>query len=74
MVALVGAQYLRSACGLGIIEDRGRKFEGAQQSLLDQIQGFYDVGSRAITDLYNQDALTKAAQVSVVACQKYDAE
>jgi outer membrane protein len=38
----------------------------AQQSLLDQIQGFYDVGSRAITDVYTQDAVTKGAQVLVI--------
>ena len=38
----------------------------SQKSLLDQMQGFYDVGSRAITDVYNQDALMKAAQVSQI--------
>lgn len=37
-----------------------------QQTVLKQIQGFYDVGARAITDLLNQDALTKAAQVALI--------
>lgn len=36
----------------------------SQTALRDQMQGFFDVGVRAITDLYNQDALMKGAQVA----------
>lgn len=38
----------------------------SQKALLEQIQGFFDVGSKAITDVYNQDALVKAAEVAVI--------
>lgn len=37
-----------------------------QKSLLEQMQGFFDVGTRAITDVYNQDALMKAADANVI--------
>ena len=38
----------------------------SQKALLDQIQGFFDVGSKAITDVYNQDAIVKAAEVAKI--------
>ncbi len=65
VVALVGTQYLQVLVDQELLKIAEENLK-AQQALLDQIQGFYDAGSRAITDLYNQDALTKAAQVSVV--------
>jgi outer membrane protein len=38
----------------------------AQKVLLSQMQGFFDVGTRAITDVYSQDALMKAAEVTYI--------
>lgn len=63
VVSLIGNQYLQVLLDqelLKIAEENLR----SQTTLLEQVQGFFDVGSRAITDVYNQDALLKAAQVS----------
>ncbi|HOX83835.1 MAG TPA: TolC family protein [Chryseolinea sp.] len=38
----------------------------SQVALLEQIQATYEVGSKAITDVYNQDALVKAAEVTAI--------
>jgi outer membrane protein len=65
VVALVGTQYLQVLVDQELLRIAEENLK-AQQALLEQVQGFYDVGARAITDLYNQDALTKAAQVAVV--------
>lgn len=65
VVALVGTQYLQVLVDQELLRVAQENL-AAQRSLLAQIQGFFDVGSRAITDLYNQDALTKAAEVSLV--------
>jgi len=37
-----------------------------QQKLLEQIKNFYEVGTRPITDMYNQDALIKNLEVQVI--------
>lgn len=61
----VAVQYLQVLLDqelLKITEENLR----SQNVLLEQMQGFFDVGTRAITDVYNQDALTKAAQVAVI--------
>jgi outer membrane protein len=65
VVALVGTQYLQVLVDQELLKvaEENLKF---QESMLEQMQGFYDVGQKAITDVYNQDALTKAAQVAVV--------
>jgi len=65
VVALVGTQYLQVLVDQELLKIAEENLT-AQQTLLDQVQGMYDAGSRAITDLYNQDALTKAAQVTMV--------
>lgn len=65
VVSFVAQQYLQVLLDqelLRIAEENQK----AQQTLLDQIQGFYDVGSRAITDVYSQDALVKGAEVAVI--------
>jgi outer membrane protein len=38
----------------------------AQQALLDKIQASYDVGARAITDVYAQDAIVKGLEVNAI--------
>ena len=38
----------------------------AQKTTQSQIQGFVDVGSRPVSDLYNQDAQVKSFEVSVI--------
>jgi outer membrane protein len=65
VVSNVATQYLQVLLDqelLRIAEENHR----AQGTLLEQIRGFYEVGSRAITDVYNQDAQTKAAQVLAI--------
>jgi outer membrane protein len=65
VVSLVANQYLLVLLDqelLKIAEENLR----TQNTLLEQMQAFVEVGSRAMTDVYNQDALMKAAQVSSI--------
>lgn len=65
VVSSVANQYLQVLLDQELLRIAEENFN-AQKTLLEQIQGFFDVGSRAITEVYNQDALTKAAQVNVI--------
>ena len=38
----------------------------AQQTLLDKIQASFDVGARAVTDVYAQDAIVKGLEVAAI--------
>jgi outer membrane protein len=38
----------------------------AQKALLDKIQASYDVGARAVTDVYAQDAIVKGLEVNTI--------
>ncbi|HMG89701.1 MAG TPA: TolC family protein [Chryseolinea sp.] len=61
----VATQYLRVLLDqelLRIAEENHK----AQQTLLDKIQASFDVGSRAITDVYAQDAIVKGLQVVAI--------
>ncbi len=65
VVSNVATQYLQVLLDqelLRIAEENHK----AQSILLEQMRGFYEVGTRAITDVYNQDAQTKAAQVLAI--------
>jgi outer membrane protein len=61
----VAVQYLQVLLDQELLKIAEENYN-AQAAALEQIQGFFDVGSRAITDVYNQDALTKAAQATVI--------
>ena len=65
VVNIVAQQYLQVLLDqeLQRIADENLK---SQMALLEQMQGFYDVGTRAVTDVYSQDALMKASQVSFI--------
>ncbi len=65
VVSIVANQYLQVLLDQELLKIAAENLK-TQQTLLEQIQGFFDVGSRAITDVYNQDALMKAAQVSFI--------
>jgi len=61
----VATQYLRVLLDqelLRIAEENHK----AQQTLLDKIQASFDVGARAITDVYAQDAIVKGLQVVAI--------
>lgn len=61
----VASQYLQVLLDQELlrIAEENHKTQGV---LLEQMQGFYEVGSRAITDVYNQDAQMKSAQVLAI--------
>ena len=65
VVSLVATQYLQVLLDQELLRIAEENLK-SQQSSLQQIQGFFDVGARAITDVYNQDALVKAAQVTFI--------
>lgn len=65
VVSLVANQYLQVLLDQELLRIAEENLK-TQQSLLEQTQGFFDVGSRAITDVHNQDALMKGAQVAVI--------
>lgn len=65
VVSTVATQYLQVLLDQELMRIAEENLK-TQKTLLAQIQGFYDVGSKAITDVYNQDALTKAAQVTYI--------
>ncbi len=62
VVSAIATQYLQVLLDQQLLKIAEENLK-AQEVLLEQIQGFFDVGSRAITDLYTQDALTKSAKV-----------
>lgn len=61
----VAVQYLQVLLDQELLKIAEENLK-SQTTLLEQMQGFFDVGTRAITDVYNQDALTKAAQVNLI--------
>lgn len=65
VVSLVANQYLQVLLDQELLKIAEENLK-TQQALLDQMQGFFDVGSRAITDVHSQDALLKTAQVAVI--------
>ncbi len=65
VVSLVATQYLTVLLDQELVKIAEENVK-TQQTLLDQMQGFFDVGARAITDVRNQDALTKGAQVAFI--------
>jgi len=62
IVSIIATQYLQVLLDQQLLKIAEENLK-AQEVLLEQIQGFFDVGSRAITDVYTQDALTKSAKV-----------
>ncbi len=65
VVSLVATQYLQVLLDQELLRIAEENLKN-QKTIMEQIQGFFDVGSRAITDVYNQDALVKTAQVVYV--------
>jgi outer membrane protein len=65
VVSTVANQYLTVLLDQELLKIAEGNLE-SQRTVLEQMQGFYDAGSRAITDVLNQDAITKAAQVSFI--------
>jgi outer membrane protein len=62
VVSNVATQYLQVLLDQELMHIAEENYK-TQTTILEQIQGFFDVGSRAITDVYNQDAQAKTAQV-----------
>jgi outer membrane protein len=62
VVSNVANQYLQVLLDQELVRIAEENFK-TQNTMLDQIKGFEEVGSRAITDVYNQDAQTKTSQV-----------
>lgn len=65
VVSFVASQYLQVLLDQQLLTIAEENFK-LQEALAQQMQAFYDAGSRPITDAYNQDALLKGAQVSFV--------
>jgi outer membrane protein len=65
VVNSVAVQYLQVLLDQELLKIAEENLK-SQNTLLAQMQGFYEVGTRAITDVYSQDALMKAAQVSFI--------
>jgi outer membrane protein len=65
VVSMVALQYLQVLLDQELLKIAEGNLT-SQNTLLEQMQGFYDVGTRAITDVYSQDALMKAGQVAVI--------
>jgi len=61
----VASQYLQVLLDQELLRIAKENFN-AQNVLLEKIKASYDVGAKAITDVYAQDALTKAADVAVI--------
>jgi outer membrane protein len=61
-VSVVASQYLQVLLDQELMRIAEENYK-TQNTMLEQMQGFVDVGARAMTDVYNQDALTKTAQV-----------
>jgi len=62
VVSNVATQYLQVLLDQELMRIAEENYK-TQTTILEQIQGFFEVGSRAITDVYNQDAQAKTAQV-----------
>lgn len=65
VVSFVANQYLQVLLDQELVRIAEENFK-TQNTILEQIQGFVDAGSRAVTDLYNQDAQSKTAQVALI--------
>lgn len=65
VINTVGTQYLQVLLDVELLRIAKENFE-VQQKQLDQIREFVAVGSRSQVDEYNQDALTKAAELRYV--------
>lgn len=62
VVSNVANQYLQVLLDQELVHIAEENLK-TQNTMLEQIKGFQEVGSRAITDVYNQDAQTKTSQV-----------
>jgi outer membrane protein len=62
VVSNVATQYLQVLLDQELLHIAEENLK-TQNTMLEQIRGFEEVGSRAITDVYNQDAQAKSAQV-----------
>lgn len=62
VVSNVATQYLQVLLDQELLRIAEENLK-TQNTILEQIKGFEEVGSRAITDVYNQDAQAKSAQV-----------
>jgi len=62
VVSNVATQYLQVLLDQELLRIADENLK-TQNAVLEQIRGFEEVGSRAITDVYNQDAQAKSAQV-----------
>jgi outer membrane protein len=65
VVSLVANQYLQVLLDQELVRIAEENLR-TQNTILEQMQGFYEVGSRPITDVYDQDALAKTAQVLLI--------
>ena len=65
VVSLVASQYLQVLLDQELLKIAEENVK-SQTALFNQMQGFFDVGTRAITDVYSQDALLKAANVAFI--------
>ena len=65
VVSIVTSQYLQVLLDQELLKIAEENLK-SQTTILNQVQGFFDVGSKAITDVYSQDALMKGAQVSFI--------
>jgi len=62
VVSNVATQYLQVLLDQELLRIAEENLK-TQNTVLEQIRGFEEVGARAITDVYNQDAQAKSAQV-----------
>ena len=65
VVSNVANQYLQVLLDQELVHIAEENLK-TQNTMLEQMRGFYEVGSRAVTDVYNQDALAKTAQVLLI--------
>lgn len=65
VINTVGTQYLNVLLDVELLRIARENFE-VQKKQLEQIQEFVKVGSRSPVDEYNQDALTKGAELRAV--------
>ncbi|MBK7651329.1 MAG: TolC family protein [Flammeovirgaceae bacterium] len=65
VVSNVANQYLQVLLDQELVHIAEENLK-TQSTMLEQMRGFYEVGSRPITDVYNQDALAKTAQVLLI--------
>jgi outer membrane protein len=61
----VATQYLQVLLDVELLRIARENFE-VQETTLDQVKAFVEVGSRSQVDAYNQDALTKSAELRMV--------